>query len=162
MHVIEIDWVRQPRYPWIDSTHLDSPRMAWRARRGSLQLEESAWRRLAQGSEADSDRLRIWYPPARKYSDQHNYRINTYSVDTGYLETERTPCIIGPIEIIAHHEDDIEQLSEQFGVGEICASGKEQPQALHKVRSRSPSCGTSVPASIARRSARSEPGRAYP
>lgn len=48
-----------------------------------------------------------------------------YSVNTGNFETKRSAGIICPIEIVAHHEDDVEQLSEQLGIAQIVARGGE-------------------------------------
>ena len=43
----------------------------------------------------------------------------TYPIDTGDLEPESSPCIVGTIQVIAHDKNDIEQFSEQLGFLEI-------------------------------------------
>ena len=43
----------------------------------------------------------------------------TYPIDTGDLEPESSPCIVGTIQVIAHDKNDIEQFSKQLGFLEI-------------------------------------------
>jgi len=54
----------------------------------------------------------------------------THPIDTGNLEAERSTGVIRSVEIIAHHEDDIEQLLEELGVSQVVASSCQQIQAL--------------------------------
>jgi hypothetical protein len=55
---------------------------------------------------------------------------DAHPVDTGNFEPERTASKVSPVEIVAHHQDDVQQLAEQLGIAKIIASGREQVQAL--------------------------------
>lgn len=91
----------------------------------------------------------------------------TYPVDTGHLEPKGPSGIVGPVQVIAHDQNDIQKLSETLGIAEVDARLGEQFQALQIRQHPNPvhpfwQKGFHVPLSGVPHSDRSGRGKASP
>jgi hypothetical protein len=62
----------------------------------------------------------------------------THSIDTGNLEAKRASGIIRAVQVVAHHEYDIEQLLELSGIPQVGTGRQQEFQALSVARQHHP------------------------